>query len=270
MPKEQTWALLADLHNGATTGLTLNPVNLVQHAVLDRWKDALNWFGEEPDVVLVNGDGWDGPDPKSNDVTEASVTKQARGCADIIVMLKPKKEVILITGTPYHVEHKGQTFDLVVSDRIKLKMLEKYGRKIKVTIRRKITTTINGWFTLEARHSIGGSSIPHGRATSALRSQAWAVLNSALAAREAQEAPAWPDLMVFAHRHYYMASENAWGDVLILPCWSALGGKYGDEMCDGHVDLGLCKLIVGATKENGWKREKKLYQAGVVQRTESR
>jgi len=270
MTQETVWALLADMHSGSTTGLTHAPVNAVQEQLLDRYKQALTWFGCEPDVVLIDGDGWDGKDPKGKDVTEDCMVTQAEDCAELVAMLKPKKEVIMVTGTAYHVDHKGQSFEKCFETKLKLIMLERHGRHIRVSIRRKLKTTINGWFVLEARHNIGGSAIPHGRATAPLRSQAWNVLNAALSAKVDGTAVRWPDLIVFGHRHYYMAAENAWGDVIVLPSWQALGGKYGDEICDGHVDLGMVKLTVGATKESGWTRQKKLFQAGVVPRMESR
>jgi len=241
----------------------------MQEALLKHYKTALKWQGE-PDVVMHNGDGWDGKDYKGGDVTTDDMVDQAMDCADLIVMQKPKKEVILVTGTQYHVQHKNQQFERVCVERIKSQMQILHGRKIRVSVRRKLKTTINKWFMLEARHNIGGSAISHGRATAPLRSQAWNVLNSALVAKDSGKAVKWPDLIVFGHRHYYMAAENAWGDVLVLPSWQALGGVYGDEICDGHVDLGLVKLTVGKDKDAGWKREKILFQAGVVPRLEAR
>ena len=270
MFKETIWSLGADFHCGSTTGLTLAPKNDIQRATLARYADAVAWLDCEPDVVLVNGDGWDGKDPKGKDVTNDDMVDQAMDCADLVVMQRPKKEVILVTGTRYHDQHKNQQFERVFAERVRTQMIEKYDRRIRISVRRKLKTMINSWFMLEARHNIGGSSIPHGRATAPLRSQAWNVLNAAISARESGKPVKWPDLLVFAHRHYYMAAENAWGDVVVLPSWQALGGVYGDEICDGHVDLGLIKLRVGATKETGWSRKKRLYQAGVVPRLEAR
>ena len=270
MFEETTLSIFSDTHDGAVTGLTTDPQNAVQEGVLKRYNQGIEWLDCEPDIVIHTGDGWDGKDPKSKDTTQDDMVKQAMDCGDLIVMQKPKKEVILIAGTRYHVNHDDQAFDIVCAERIKTEMLRKYDREVKVSIRRKLKTSINDWFVIEARHFIGGSSIPHGRATAPLRSQAWNVLNAALSAKDKGEVPRWPDLMVFGHRHYYMAAENAWGDVVVLPAWSGLGGVYGDEICDGHVDLGLVKVTVGATKEAGWKRDKILFSAGVVPRLESR
>jgi hypothetical protein len=198
------------------------------------------------------------------------MVEQAEDCADLIVMQKPRKEVILVSGTPYHCEHMNQEFSRVCAARVESQMYRLHKRDINVTVCDKLKTKINGWFILEARHSIGGSAVPHGRVTSALRSQLWNILNSALSSQASGKGAQWPNLLVFGHRHYYMAAENAWGDVLVLPAWQANGGKYGDMMCDGHTDLGLVKLTVGKTKEAGWQREKILFQAGVVPRLELR
>jgi len=270
MPEETIISVMSDTHDGATTGLTTDPRNLVQARLLDRYKQAIEWLGCEPDIILHNGDGWDGKDKKSKDTTEEDMVKQAMDCADLIVMQKPKREVILVTGTRYHVMNEDQAFDIVCAERIKTQMLLKYNREVKVSIRRKLKTTINDWFVLEARHFIGGSGIPHGRATAPLKSQTWNVLNAALSAKDGGGAPVWPHLMLFGHRHYYLAAENAWGDVVVLPAWSGLGSVYGDEICDGHVDIGLVKVVVQATEAEGWRRDKILFQAGVVQRMENR
>jgi len=250
--------------------LTTSPKNKIQEALLDRYIDAIKWFGQAPDVVLHVGDGTDGKDPKGGDVDEDCMLKQAEDCAKLIVLQKPKKEVILVTGTRYHDSHHGQEFIEHCAKCIKYDMLKQHKRAIEVSIRRKLKTTINGWFRLEARHCIGGSSIPHGRATAALRAQMWNVLNSALDSQINGGAAGYPHLLTFAHRHNYIDASNAWGTVMILPCWQALGGIYGDEQCDGHVDLGLVKLTVGNKEANGWQFQKRLYLAGVVGRTEAR
>ena len=268
--KAQVWLHMTDTHDGSKTGLTHKPKNPVQKMLFLRWKEALDWFGEEPDVVHDNGDGWDGKDEKGKDIDEECMIKQAHSHAEIICMARPKSEVILTTGTRYHDSHKGQNFIESCKKAIEYRMLKDHNREIKVSIRRKLKTTINGWFRLEARHFIGGSSIPHGRATAPLRSQMWNVLNAALASKVKGKPVAWPNLLMFGHRHYYMAAENAWGDVVVLPSWQALGGIYGDEMMDGHVDLGLMKTTIQPTGGEGWERKKILFQAGVVERTEHR
>lgn len=270
MPQEQVWTLMADTHSGAKTGLTTNPGNAVQEQVFKLYKDAIKWAGR-PDVVVHNGDGWDGKDEKSDDIDEKCMFTQATDCADLIVMQNPRKEVILVTGTEYHVKHKGQEFTEACKKQIQYQMLKKHRiADFPVTITRKLKTKVNGWFLMEARHFIGGSGIPHGRATAMLRSQVWNVMNAALSSAVRGQVAEFPHLIVYAHRHYFSYAKNAWGGALVLPSWQALGGVFGDEKCDGHVDLGLARLTIGKKESDGWRIEEKLYLPGVVDRTEHR
>ena len=261
---------MGDTHTGSKTGLTASPKRDLQKRLLDRYSDALLWYGERPSTLVHNGDGWDGKDEKGRDIDTDCMLDQAEDCAELIMMADPKDEVILVTGTRYHDSHKGQEFTKHCAAHIKLLSLRCHGKEIKVSIRRKLKTTINGWFILETRHFIGGSSIPHGRATAALKEQLWNVMNAALDARYRDEKVQWPQLLVFSHRHYYVAAETAWGDAIVLPGWQALGGVFGDEICTGHIDLGLVRLEVGEKEVDGWGRDKKLFPAGVVRRTEHR
>jgi len=269
MPQQQ-WILWGDPHCGSKTGLTSQPKNKIQEELLKRYADAISWAGQ-PDVSMLNGDGTDGKDEKGGDIDTPDMLEQAEDCARLIVMQNPKKEVILVTGTRYHDSVTGQQEVIKhIETCVHLEMLRQHKRDIKVSTVRKLKTTINKWFLLEARHFVGGSTIPHGRATAPLKDQVWNVMNAAIASAEANRAAKWPNLLVFSHRHYYSAAETAWGDVMILPAWQGLGGIFGDEICSGHVDLGLVRLTVGDKETDGWRREKRLYSAGVVPRTESR
>lgn len=269
----QKWCLLTDTHTGATTGLTPSPNNPIQEALLSRYYEKVEWFLKthgEPDVVLHLADAMDGTDRKSGDIDDPKMTNQAEGAAELIAMLQPKSEVILLRGTKYHTAVEIQEFEEHIDKCLRLIMYEDHDRKISVSIRSKLKTTINDWFMLEARHFIGSSIIPHGRATTPLREQMWNVMNAALEAHEKDKPVKWPDLMCFGHRHYYLYAENAWGAVMCVPGWQALGNKFGEEICSGHIGLGLVGLTIGDTKEEGWSFAKNLSLAGVIPRTESR
>jgi hypothetical protein len=184
-------------------------------------------------------------------------------------MWKAKKEYIFVTGTRSHSGIDYQNFEGVLSELVDLQQYRQTGAGIKTSVRRKLKTKINDWFYFEARHFIGRSIIPHGRSTSHKRSQMWNVMNAALKSREEEETADWPHLLAFGHTHYYDYSENAWGGSVILPCWKAAGDVYGDEIMDGHIDLGVFKLIVGP-EEDQWGFAKRIYNASVVSRVESR
>jgi hypothetical protein len=255
--------LCSDFHCGSATGLTSTPRNDLQTELLRRYKHALKWLGPV-DTVVLNGDPVDGKDPKSRDVDEEDMLVQAEDAARLIVMQKPASEVVLVTGTKYHCAWHTQEFERHIKKCLQYWSLKTLNRELKVTIARKFKVVVNNWFRAEFRHKVGGSAIPHGRATAPLRNQMWNVMNASY--NDAKP----PHLIVFGHRHYYVAGETAWGDVVVLPGWQALGSVYGDEECDGHVDLGLVRLTIEATESRGWSRDKILFPAGVVSRTEQR
>ena len=261
--EDQAWSLCGDFHCGAPTGLTPDPRNKIQEVLLDRYKDALKWLGPV-DKVLVNGDLIDGRDPKSRDYDVEDMLDQAEQAARLIVMQKPKDEVLITMGTRYHETLEAQGFHKHVEKCVRYWSLKELGREIPVTFRRKLKTTINKWFLMEARHFQRSSSVFQGRSTASLRSMMWNVVNAAYNGGK------WPDLLVFSHVHYWTRAENAWATAVTLPCFQALGGAFGDEVCDGHVDVGLARLTVGATKETGWHLERKLYPASAGTRTDSR
>ncbi len=258
---KQTWMLISDFHTGATTGLSPSPSNPIQIEVLKRYEDALDWFGCRPDVVLHCGDAIDGKDRKGRDIDEGSMLQQADQAARLIAMARPKKEVILLTGTGYHCQIDDEDIEAHL-----LKCLEYQLRntKCKVSWKDKLVTTINDWFVLQARHHISGSNIPHGRATAMLREQMWQNLNAMVDGKRNTH------LQVFGHRHYSIEVKTPWGAAMVLPSWQAHGGKYGDRICTGHVDIGMVKLVIEDTEEKGWRSETKLYKAGVVNRLEHR
>lgn len=266
------WVWIADIHSGATTGLTPSPNNVFQEALLERYKDAIEWNNNnfrEPDVVVVVGDPTEGVDPKL-DVDNPLIISQYQQSADLISMWNAKEEYIIITGTKVHTHLQHQELEEVLKDKIQLTSLKKYNNSTKVSVRRKLKTTINEWFLTEARHFVSRSIIPHGRATAPMRSQMWNVMNSALDSYLSEQPAHYPQLLVFGHTHYYQRTDNAWGSTCILPSWKAIGDKYGDEICDGHIDVGCVVTQFSGEDEKRWNFEKRLYQANVVSRTESR
>ena len=95
-------------------------------------------------------------------------------------------------------------------------------------------------------------------------------MNAALSSYQEEKPVKYPDLLVFGHTHYYQKTENAWGDTVILPSWKAIGDKFGDEICDGHIDIGLGASFHSDEDIKRWHWDKRLYLANVVTRTESR
>ena len=265
---EQIWGLIADLHDGSPTGITATPDNAIQKGVKDAYESDVDWMGTV-DRLVVNGDALDGADKKGRENIETNLINQAIDAATMIAKWDVKKEIILVTGTAYHVDVDGMNFEKVIKESLEKHMLLK-GSSAKVTIKRKLKTTINKWFMLEGRHKIGSSGIAHGRKTSMERSKFWNVINSALNSKGRGKEAKWPDLTFFAHVHYYGFAKDAFGASMTLPCYQAIGSRFGDEACDGHIDIGCVRLTVKDTKEEGWLCEERLHPAAVVDRLEHR
>ena len=264
----QRWCLVADLHSGSPVGLTPTPTNPVQAGLLNRYIDAILWFGDRPDVLLCLGDPTEGVDPKL-DIDDYSIVSQFTKSAELLAMWKPKRKYVVITGTKTHTHVQNQELEGVLISMIKQKHWDLYREETEVEIFRKFNTWINGWFNLSCRHHINSSMIPHGRATAALRAKLWSILNAALKAQLEKTELSYPHLIVFGHTHYYMYVEDAWSAAMILGSWKGLGDKYGDEICTGSVQLSATKLTIHDTENEGWEQRTRRYYAGVVSRMEN-
>ena len=264
----QRWILCSDLHCGAVTGLSYDPHGTIGKKLFERWQDCISHFGKKPDVVVMNGDGIDGTDVKGKDTRCSILDEQARDCAELLLMWGAKKEYVIVSGTPYHTGNNGEAEDNRIAHHLEMLLRANGDTKTKVTYTRKLKTTINDWFRLEMRHRIGASSVPHGRSTAMARAKFWNVITGALSSARGKAVASWPHLMVFSHVHYFGLQEDAFGTVLTTPCWQALGSRFGDEMCDGHIDCGAIQLTVG--EKGTWDLQKRLYPAGMVSRWEKR
>jgi len=245
--------LTADWHVGSEAGLTASPRNSTQKALLAKFKECIKLYGN-PDILVINGDAVDGDQRKSGGagLTESDIREQENDAIKLVKMWKPK-EVFLVSGTAYHV-------GIVSSEQKMADTLKEYCN-IEATYVRKLNLTINDWFKLQARHFIGSSNNPAGRATAAGRSNMWEILNAYHTGDRAA------DLSVFAHVHYYDLHQNAFGTTMVLPCFQAQGTPFGDEKCDGHIDIGLVHLIVASTEKGGWEWSKQLYSARIKSRS---
>lgn len=257
-------AWISDLHCGSPVGLTHNPQNVVQERLYDAYVKSISWFGEPPDYLVVDGDISEGT-ARFLDFSNPLMVSQLEDAGRLLSLWCPKKETIIITGTVVH-----STLELQDMEKVAAKEMQLALGGHKVTITHKLKTTFNGWFLCQARHFIGRSIIPHGRATAPLRSQLWQDLNSFLNSVEQQEPALRTHLHVFGHVHYWTYVENNRGAVVTLPAWKALGDKYGDQVCDGSIDLGVFKTEIGETEDEGWTWDRLLFRPGVVSRLQHR
>ena len=268
----QRWIWIADLHGGSPVGLTPYPTNEFQQALLKRYDDSIAWYYAnygQPHVCVVVGDPTEGVDQKL-DIQDHSIISQYQNAAEAICLWNASEEYIIITGTKVHTHLQHQQLEEILADKIKLVSQDWYGTTPIVSVRRKLKTRVNSWFEVQARHFISRSVIPHGRFTAPARSQMWEIMNSALRSFNKKEPAKWADLLMFGHAHYYTRTDNGYGETVILPSWKAIGDKFGDEICDGHIDIGCVGTFISDEDEKQWILRKRLYEASVISRTENR
>jgi len=250
-----TAILTGDFHCGSETGLDPFPSNPIQKKVLECYEDAIKNVGKSPDILFLNGDLIDGRQARGKGKgDDGDLLRQCQKAMTLIKMWSPGR-IIMTTGTQYHVGD-----DAIEAEEFIKTALVEGGSKIE--IHRKANVEINKWFRMELRHHLGSSTIPHGRHTAGARARTWNVLNAVYNGHMK-----WPHLNVYNHVHYWHYEEDAWSASMGVPAWQAIGNRYGDERCDGHVDMGLVKLEIGNTEKEGWRWVKRLYRAAVVDRT---
>jgi len=250
-----TAILTGDFHVGSEVGLTPFPQNPIQKEVLKAYEDSIKHFGNKPDYLFLNGDLIDGEQKRGRGRDDCGhLDTQIDHAVNLIKLWKPK-ETFILAGTQYHVG--GDSIDAEYHIAMRLKEAG-----WKVTWTRKLNIELNKWFRMEMRHHLGSSGTPYGRHTAGAKARTWNILNAAKNGHLD-----YPHLNVYSHVHYWHYEEDAWSASMGLPAWQAIGGRYGDERCDGSVDMGLVKLNIGKTEKDGWTWQKRLYRAAVVDRT---
>lgn len=250
-PAYKRIVLIGDLHVGSGVGLTMTPHNKVQKKLLELYKsDIVDW--QKPDILVINGDAVDGPQTKNKGKgqTELNLNAQDQDAANLIALWKAK-EIFIVSGSEYHTgedEHEENLGNL----------LRTAGNK--VTFVDKLHVRINGWFKIQARHFIPPSKVPYSRTTASAREAVSEILNAYASGGRAA------NLLIFSHVHYYTVVKDDITAAITLPCWQAVGSKFGDKKCSGRVVLGCIQLHIAPTKEGGWRWDEKLHKAGLVSR----
>lgn len=237
--------VLADLHSGSRSGLTPPAYQFSAHARdPSRRKYAKiqqlmwDWYCSTLDMLrpfdalIVNGDAIDGKGEKSGatELITADRDEQCDIARECIEVTKAKK-VHMIFGTGYHVG-TDEDWESVLAQRIGADIgshdwLTKYG------------------VTIDCKHAVGSSSIPHGRHTAIAREHLWSLL---WAEREA--APK-SDIIIRSHVHYHVGAFGPGWVAMTTPCLQAWT-KYGSRRCSGMVDIGFVTIDISEGGAYSW------------------
>lgn len=233
----------ADLHCGHRAGLTPpeyrwseNAHDIterkyarIQRVMWDWWCAELDAV-KPIDVLICNGDAIDGKGDRSggSEQIRSDRTVQADMAVECLQVARAP-EAHLIYGTPYHT---GTEEDF------------------EVNVARALGAEIGAhdWFTkwgvtLDCRHAVSGSTVPHGRHTAIARERLWNVLWS-----EREAAPK-ASIILRSHTHYHAVAGGPGWVAMTTPCMQGWT-KYGSRACSGTIDIGF--VTIDITEDGGY------------------
>jgi hypothetical protein len=236
--------VFSDPHCGHLCGLTpsrWNPRSDRDNEAAD-YRDVLySWTQKEiaafgkVDVAVLNGDAVDGTGRRSGGTEQITTdtNEQAFMCVDWMKTVRTKAW-FMTYGTPYHTGDQNDIEDVIA-------------REMGCEIAGTMDLSLNGR-VFNFKHKIGGSQIPHGRATSVLRDKMW---NQLWALRG--EYP-MADVVIRSHVHAAIAVDAPDGIAMITPALQGYGSKYGTRQVSGTVDFGLTYFEITDKGGISWTR----------------
>lgn len=218
--------IMSDLHSGHKAGLTPPDwqTSAKQKDQYDAYQNLLNQIGKV-DILVVNGDLIDGKGTRSGgtELIEADRHRQGEIAEECIRQVETSN-IVMTYGTPYHAGTE-EDFEGQIAYRL------------GAEIRDMLEFTVEG-VNFNIKHKVGGSTIPHGRATPIAREKVWNTL------WEEMEVQQKAHVLVRSHVHYYTFT----GDVNWLgfttPAMQGFGSKFGSRQCSGVVNFGMVLVKV--------------------------
>ena len=240
-PRRKKVVAIGDLHCGSRVGLTppkwqLTKPDKYTEIREECWQLYTEMIdAEKPiDVLLVNGDAIDGPGARQGgtDVLTTDPAEQI-DIAEEAIRYAEAKHVVMTYGTFYHT---GVDTDWE-------SVLARHVKAEKISAEEHVD--ING-LIINMKHTIGRSSIPHGRATPIARDRLWNLLWN-----ERGQCPK-ADVILRSHVHYFhYTGEHNWL-AMTLPALCGLGSKYGSRIPSETVDFGIVWFDIQDKERWSW------------------
>lgn len=227
--------ILSDTHCGSVYGLT-PPSQFIPHfkkLQSEGWiafkKMVHKWF--RPDIVIANGDLIEGTQSKQGGAELITPDRNVQ-CDMAVECLEEwdAKEYFLTYGTKYHVGEQAEDFEYHIAETLRCR-----GRK--ATIEGRLFLKVEG-MTLDVRHKVGTSGIPHGRATALLKEMMWDLIE------EAKDNGPKVDIVIRSHAHYHILVEDPDKTMIITPGLQLKRGRYGTRECQGEIHWGALRLTI--------------------------
>ena len=131
----------------------------------------------------------------------------------------------MVYGTTYHTGSDAEDFEYTIA------------KELGAEIEGRLFFEIEG-MVIDARHKVGVSSIPQGRATSLLRDMAWNLIKSV----DKDEPRA--DIIIRSHTHYHIWIEQPKRVMFTTPALQLSRGRYGSRECIGETHWGAIRLTI--------------------------
>jgi hypothetical protein len=226
----RTIVILSDTHCGSVFGLTPPNQFSAHHRSLqsEGWqayqKMFRKWF--RPDILIANGDLIEGTQSKQGgaELITPDRNVQAGMAVDCLREWRAKK-IFLTYGTKYHVGEQAEDFEYSIAE------------TLGATIEGRLYLRVEG-MTLDVRHKVGTSGIPHGRATALMKEMMWDLIE------EAKENGPKVDIVIRSHAHYHIWVEDPDKTMIITPGLQLKRGRYGTRECLGEIHWGAIRLTL--------------------------
>jgi len=189
------------------------------------------------DILIINGDCIDGKGERSGGVELLTTDRNEQvDMAKVAVDYVDADVVRIIHGTRYHVG-KDEDFEAMLGRIVKCK---------KVDVQGHAFININGC-SVDIKHKVASSTIPHGRMTAIARARLWNLVWYSEHERQPKA-----NVLIRSHVHYFSyAGGKSWlGVVTPAMCYNS---AYGIRECEGLVDVGMVYFDFDEKGEYTWQ-----------------
>ncbi|MCK9524505.1 MAG: hypothetical protein M0R49_01065 [Limnochordia bacterium] len=233
MPKRAV--ILADLHCGHKAGLTplayqstpddsasgkVKCEASLRKALWRLYADKMQEL-KPIDVCLVNGDVIDGKGDKSGGTEQIEMDRHNQAeMGALAIGVAEADQYVITNGTGYHTG-TDEDFEKLLSQYLD-----------NVTVKGHAFIDVNGCI-IDAKHKVGSSQVPYGRASAVLKEKVWADIWNDVGVNPKS------NIIVRSHVHYYEKIKNSQCTAIVTPALQGLGTKYGTRQCSGLVDWGF-------------------------------
>lgn len=222
--------IISDMHCGSVHGLTPPEYFKTHRQSIQReaWDAyiAMTRKWAAPDILLVNGDSIDGTQSKQGgaELITSDRNVQCQMAVDAIKRWHAKT-ILMTYGSKYHVGEQAEDFEFNIAHQV--------GAKIEG----RLYFDVEGMI-IDARHKVGSSSIPHGRATPLIREMMWNLMKAA------EDVGPHVNMVIRSHVHYHLWIEQPNRIMFTTPALQLSRGRYGARECVGETHWGAIRLMI--------------------------